>query len=111
MFSFSYVRTQGEVGSLLPRIEPSPEPSHAGNDYLVTSLLHPISPGKIEVLEPKMEKNLKKNIYIYMAPLVAQMVKNLPTMQETQVKSLSHELSNCGDCRQKEKTAEDEMVR
>ena len=46
-----------------------------------------------------------------MAPLVAQMVKNLPTMQETQVKSLSHELSNCGDCRQKEKTAEDEMVR
>ena len=38
------------------------------------------------------------------------MEKNLPAMQETQVQSLSHELFNCGDCRQ-QKRAEDEMVR
>ena len=104
------MRTQGEVGNLLPRREPSPERSHAGTNYWVTSLLYLISPGKIEVLEPKIEKNLKKSIHIYMDSLGAQMVKNLPAMQETQVQSLRHELFNCGDCRQ-QKRAEDEMVR
>ena len=29
-----------------------------------------------------MEKNLKKNVYV-LASLIAQLVKNLPTMQET----------------------------
>ena len=37
-----------------------------------------------------MEKNLKKNIYV-LASLIAQLVKNLPTMQETQIWSRSQE--------------------
>ena len=37
-----------------------------------------------------MEKNLKKNIYV-LASLIAQLVKNLPTMQETQIRSLGRE--------------------
>ena len=37
-----------------------------------------------------MEKNLKKNVYV-LASLIAQLVNNLPTMQETQIRSLSQE--------------------
>ena len=37
-----------------------------------------------------MEKNLKKNVYV-LASLIAQLVKNLPTMQETQIRSLGRE--------------------
>ena len=42
-----------------------------------------------------MEKNMRKNIWrhIIRASLVVQMVKNLPAMQETRVRSLGQEYS------------------
>ena len=38
-----------------------------------------------------MEKNIQKNAYMCMASLVTQMVKNLPAMQETWVRTLGQE--------------------